>query len=133
MKKQFKINDMEKLLFEPTSHLPLIEFDPEGSLKLEGRSIPEDAGKIYNPLIEFVNQLNVANVIFDINLDYFNTATSKKLLELLKHLDANNQIKTILVNWHFEEGDEDSVETAEIYEECLQRTDFRYMEYAEVA
>jgi hypothetical protein len=124
---------MEKIIFEPTSHLPLIDFNPEGGLKLEGRSIPEDASKIYNPLIEFVDQLNVIQVTFDINLEYFNTATSKKLLELLKHLDANNHIKTVLVNWHFEEGDDDSVETAEIYEECLRRTNFRYMEYAEVA
>jgi hypothetical protein len=124
---------MEKILFEPSSHLPLVEFKPEGVLILEGRSIPEDASKIYNPLIEFVDQLDVVHVTFDINLEYFNTATSKKLLELLKHLDANNKIKTVLVNWHFEEGDEDSVETAEIYEESLRRTDFRYMEYAEVA
>jgi hypothetical protein len=124
---------MEKIIFEPTSHLPLIDFNPEGLLKLEGRSIPEDASKIYNPLIEFIDELDIIQVTFDINLEYFNTATSKKLLELLKHLDANNKIKTVKVNWHFEEGDEDSVETAEIYEECLRRTDFRYMEYAEVA
>jgi hypothetical protein len=124
---------MEKIINEPTSHLPLIDFNPEGYLNLEGRSIPEDACKIYNPLIKFVDQLDIIQVTFDINLEYFNTATSKKLLELLKHLDANNKIKTVLVNWHFEEGDEDSVETAEIYEECLRRTDFRYMEYAETA
>jgi hypothetical protein len=124
---------MEKILSEPTSHLPLVDFNPEGNLKLEGRSIPEDACKLYNPLIEFVDQLNVIHVTFDINLEYFNTATSKKLLELLKHLDANNKIKVVLVIWHFEEGDDDSVETAEIYEECLRRTDFRYMELAEVA
>ena len=48
-------------------------------------------------------------------------------------IPANNKIEEILVNWYFEEGDEDSVETAEIYEESLLRTDFRYIELAEAA
>ncbi len=124
---------MERLFLEPTECLPLADFNVDGKLKLEGKSIPEDATKLFNPLIDFVDQLNVTKVIFDINLIYFNTASSKKIMELLRHLDANNKVKEILVNWHFEEGDDDSVETAEIYEESLLRTDFRYIEYAEAA
>jgi hypothetical protein len=122
---------MENILIEATSHMPLVDFKIDGKLKLEGRSIPEDANKFYNPLIHFIDQLELNQVIFDINLNYFNTASSKLLLELLKHLDANNKIKTVLVNWMYEEGDDDSVETAEIFEECLRRTDFRYKQYAE--
>jgi len=124
---------MEKLFIEPTDCLPLQDFNIDGKLKLEGKSIPEDAAKLFNPLIDFVDQLDVKQVIFDINLIYFNTASSKKIMELLRHLDANNKIKKVLVNWHFEEGDEDSVETAEIYEESLLRIEFRYLEYAEAA
>jgi sulfatase maturation enzyme AslB (radical SAM superfamily) len=122
---------MDDILIEATAHHPFVDFKTEGRLKLMGKSIPEDAVKIFNPLIEFVGQLKVPHVTFDINLTYFNTASSKKLLELLKQLDANGKIKTILVNWLYEEGDDDSVETAEIYEECLRRTDFRYKEYEE--
>jgi hypothetical protein len=124
---------MEKLHVEPTQYLPLVDFTEEGKLKIEGRSIPEDATKIFNPLIDYVDELSVGKVVFDIKLDYFNTASSKKILELLKHLDANQKVKEIQVNWHFEEGDEDSVETAGIFEEFLLRVDFRYREYQEVA
>jgi hypothetical protein len=124
---------MEKMTAEPTSYLPGYDFSLEGRLLLEGRSIPENACKFYDPLIDFVSQLEAEYVLFDINLDYFNTASSKKLLELLKHLDNNAQIKRVQVNWHYEEGDESSVETAEIYEECLKRVDFRLHEYAETA
>lgn len=124
---------MERLVRELTTYMPRVDFSPKGKLVMEGRIIPEDAAKFFNPLIEFVDQIKVKEVIFDINLEYFNTAASKKLLELMKHLDANNNIKTIRINWHFEEGDEDSVETAEIYEESLIRVDFRYFEYADVA
>jgi hypothetical protein len=124
---------MERLVVAGTDCLPEVEFSPEGKLKLEGKSIPEDATKLYNPLIEFIDQLAVEEVIFDINLIYFNTASSKKIMEMLRHLDANNKVGRIQVNWHFEEGDEDSVETAEIYEESLFRCDFRYLEYDEAA
>lgn len=124
---------MERLVRESTTYLPGVNFSPKGTLKMEGRAIPEDASKFFNPLIEYVDQIKVKVVIFDINLEYFNTAASKKILELLKHLDANNKIKTVRINWHFEEGDEDSIDTAEIFEESLMRIDFRYFEYTEVA
>lgn len=124
---------MEKIKVEATPYSPLIDFTPEGSLKLEGRALPEDANKLFDPLIDFVRQISVEQVSLDINLDYFNTASSKKILDLLCALDANDKVENILVNWHFEEGDEDSVETAEIYEELLHRTDFRYIQYAEAA
>lgn len=124
---------MEQLLIQPTSHSPLVDFNPDGKLKLEGRSIPEDVFILFDPLIDFVQKLENVDVTFDVNLEYFNTATSKKLMELFKHIDANNKIGEIIINWHFEEDDEDSVEMAEIYEESLLKANFRYLEYAEVA
>jgi len=124
---------MERLVHETTTYMPRVDFSVTGKLEMEGRAIPEDANKFFNPLIEFVDRIEAKEVVFEINLEYFNTAASKKLLELMKHLDANNKINSARINWHFEEGDEDSVETAEIYEESLFRTNFRYFEYAEVA
>ena len=94
--------------------------------------MPEDVRIIFDPLIEFVQKLNVTEVNFKINLNYFNTATSKKLIEIMQYLEANNNIEIINIFWHFEEGDDDSVETAEIYEDLLLRANFRYIEYAEV-
>lgn len=105
----------------------------DGHLTLEGRAIPEDATKLFDPMIEFARELKTEEVIFKVNLEYFNTASSKKLLELFKHLDANNNVSKVQINWYFEEGDEDSIETAEIYEDLLLRANFRYVEYAEVA
>ena len=124
--------NMEKIITEPTSYLPMIEFSPEGKLKMEGRAIPENACNLFNPLISFIDQLNTTTVVFDIKLEYFNTASSKKILEMLKHLESNTSVKDIKVTWYYEEGDEDSVETAEIYEGCLKRIKFSYKEYAEL-
>jgi hypothetical protein len=123
---------MEPIVIEPTEHSAKVNFNISGQLLLEGRSLPENVAEFYNPLVDFVNNLEADAVTFNVNLDYFNTATSKKLLELMKHLDDNNKIGSVLVNWHFEDGDDESVEMAEIYEEkCPIRTKFRYIEHAE--
>ena len=122
---------MEPINVEPTAHSPRIIFDLNGKLLLEGRSIPEDVDKLFNPLVEFIQNLTVEDVVFDINLEYFNTATSKCLLDLLKNLDANNRIENVLINWYYEADDEDSLEMAEMYEECLLKLEFRYVEYTQ--
>jgi hypothetical protein len=122
---------MERLVIEASTHTPLIEFDPCGKLKLEGRSFPENVAIFYDPLIDFVKELHVESVTIDVNLEYFNTASSKKLMDLFKHLDANRNVQSILINWHYEEGDDDNFETAEIFEEALFRAEFRYHEYVE--
>lgn len=124
---------MENIIIEARGHMPYIEFNTDGSLKMEGRALPEDVNRMFEPLIEFVSNLSAKKAVFDVNLEYFNTATSKKLLDLMKHLEANNKIEEVSIIWRFEEGDEDSVEMAEIYEDCLIRTVFTYIEYTEAA
>ncbi len=123
---------MEKLVIEATNQSPRVEFNPDGMLKLEGRSFPENASIFYNPLIDYVSELEVMEVILHVNLEYINTASSKKLLELFRRLDSNENIFNVLINWHYEEGDDDSVETAEIFEESLDRVKFVYSVHAEV-
>ncbi len=122
---------MNPLVIEPTRKSPFVNFLPSGDLKIEGRSTPENVCTLFDPIISFARNLICKEVNFDVNLEYFNTATSKKLLELFKVIDANNKIDSIKVTWHFEEGDDDSLEMAELYEEYLLRTDFRYLEHEE--
>ena len=47
-------------------------------------------------------------------------------------LDEKEDFLSVQVNWHYEEGDEDSIETAEIYEDSLERVKFTYNEYADL-
>jgi len=87
----------------------------------------------YNPLIEWLRQLNTAAVLFTLRFDYFNSASSKKIMELLKIIDANNNIKVFNVFWHFETDDEDILEMGQIFEERLRKARFFYKEYAEAS
>lgn len=123
---------MKNITIEATGNLPSVEFDPSGWLKIEGRSILANASEFYIPLIEFANELDVPSVKFDINLDYINTASSKQLLTLLKTLDLNENLRSVIVNWFDEEGDDDSLQAAEMYEGSLKRVKFTYNEVAEL-
>lgn len=122
---------MKSFNLEATTTSPKIYFGDDGILLMEGRSLPEDVNRIFDPVISFAQQLELDELKCNINLEYFNTSSSKKILDLFKHLDANRKLQKIRVNWYYEEGDEDSLEIAEIYEESLRRTEFRYHQFLE--
>ena len=64
---------------EGSSKNPQIEFNPlSGDLILTGRSIPENAAKVYEPLLSILTDYikaprQVTN--FRLNLEYFNSAS----------------------------------------------------------
>jgi len=123
---------MQNINIPATSITPQVIFEEDGHLVLKGRSIILDVDSFYNPLIEWLRQLNTAAVLFTLKFDYFNSVSSKKIMELLKIIDANNNIKVFNVFWHFETDDEDILEIGQIFEERLRKARFFYKEYAEV-
>ena len=122
---------MNNLIVESTINTPTVKFGTDGRLLMEGRSLPENVTKFYQPLIEWAAMLTAEVVKMDINLEYINSASAKKILELLKVLDANNNIKEFIVIWHYEKDDEDVLENGQIFEELLRKAVFRYQEYEE--
>lgn len=114
-----------------TQHTPALEVLAADNLKIIGRSFPEDVSRFYNPIIDHVRNLACEKLTLDIFLDYFNTASSKKIMDVFRYADANNGINRIEINWRYEEGDDDSLEMAEIYEESLLKSNFKYIEVAE--
>jgi hypothetical protein len=124
---------MNNLIIEPTSSTPAIQFRTDGRMLIEGRSLPENVMNFYGPLLDWAVKLNVPAVKLDINMEYLNSASTKKMLEFLKILDANNSIKTFIVNWHYEAEDEDTLENGQIFEELLRKAQFRYQEFVDAA
>jgi hypothetical protein len=122
---------MNNLTIEATSSTPAIQFNTDGRMLMEGRSLPENVQKFYDPLLDWAKKIDTEEVKLDINLEYMNSASTKKVLEFLKVLDANNCIKTFIVNWHYESEDEDTLENGQIFEELLRKAQFRYHEYSE--
>jgi SiaC family regulatory phosphoprotein len=98
---------MENIEIEATENTPLIKFHPkQGNLEIKGRSISENSVKFYRPLIESVEKYvfkPISPTIVHIQLDYFNTASAKCIIELLKKLESlpKKGVK-VEVNWYYE-------------------------------
>lgn len=123
---------MENLFIEGTDTLPTVEFNTSGQLKIQGRALPENAHAFFNPLIQWVKGFSIDEINLSINLEYFNTAVSKQLYDFLKAVESNQGFKKINLMWHYEDGDDEILESGEIYEELLPRINFSYHKYAEI-
>ncbi len=115
---------MENLIIEGSPKTPTIEFKPgEGYLLLKGRSIPENSIEFYKSLVEALETYNnnsLPNTKVDIQLEYFNTSSSKCILDVFKKLEAINAGDSeVTINWYYEEDDEDMLEAGEDYQAII--------------
>ena len=120
---------MKELIIEQATNTPLIDLNRvTGDLLFSGRSIPENATKVYEPVINWVKEYILepnptSNLRLD--LEYFNTASSIYLARILKIL---GQIKVpeyvLIIHLYFpvEEFDEMN-EFEDIYEAFSPITD----------
>lgn len=122
---------MEDIFIKGTESVPTVSFKTNGEIKLEGRALVEDAYKFFQPLIAWVREFSADEINIEINLEYFNTSVSKQLLDLFRIIDANQKNKVVNIMWLYEEGDDEMLESGEIYEELLPRFNFSYKEYSE--
>ena len=112
---------MEKLYIEGSAKTPTIDFNFEtGVLELKGRSIPENSIEFFNPLNDWIDGYGSSpkdTTMFEVRLEYFNTSSSKCILDLFKKLEGvDGSTTTVHVNWYFETDDEDMQEAGEDYE-----------------
>jgi hypothetical protein len=64
----------------------------------------------------------------NIQLEYFNTSSSKCILDVFKKLEAIYKAKNeVIINWYYEEDDEDMLEAGEDYESII-RVPFKMIE-----
>ncbi|MGQ1909762.1 DUF1987 domain-containing protein [Marinifilum sp. RC60d5] len=115
---------MNSLVIEGSPKTPTIKFDGDnGTFSIEGRSIPENSLDFYKPVMDWLDSYisepkDETNVI--IRLEYFNTSSSKCILDVFKKLEiifkrGNN----VNIKWHYEEDDEDMLEAGEDYQSIV--------------
>lgn len=114
---------MQKYSVNPTPKTPKIEFDPQtGEFLLEGRSIPENSLEFYKPLVTWLESYiknPQPNTILKVNLEYFNTSTSKCLVEIFRKLENLNDQGEVKILWHYEDEDEDMMESGEDFRKIV--------------
>lgn len=123
---------MEPLIIEGTPKTPSVRFDAQqGLVEIKGRSIPENSIEFYKPLVDWLKKYgeNPAPLTqVNIQLEYFNTSSSKCILDVFKKLEAIFKAKhDVIINWYYEEDDEDMLEAGEDYESII-RVPFKMVE-----
>ena len=123
---------METISFEGTPKTPTVNFNADtGVVEIKGRSIPENSIEFYKPLVDWLEEYKenaqpMTKVI--IQLEYFNTSSSKCILDVFKKLEAVHKAKNpVEIHWYYEEDDEDMLEAGEDYESII-RVPFKMVE-----
>ncbi len=126
---------MEPINIEGTPKTPSIKFlSEEGVIEIKGRSIPENSIEFYKPLVDWLEAYAkdpLKKTQVNIQLEYFNTSSSKCILDVFKKLEAIHKSKhDVVINWYYEEDDEDMLEAGEDYESII-RVPFKMVEIVE--
>ncbi len=115
---------METIVREGTPKTPYVRLDGEkGIIEIKGRSIPENSIEFYKPLIDWLEEYgsDVSNdTAVNVQLEYFNTSSSKCILDIFKKLESIfKKGQKVEVNWYYEEDDEDMFEAGEDYQSII--------------
>ena len=126
---------MEPLIIEGSAKTPTVKFDAkDGVIEIKGRSIPENSIEFYKPLVEWLEEYSAGALPLtqvNVQLEYFNTSSSKCILDVFKKLEAIHKgPNEVIINWHYEEDDEDMLEAGEDYESII-RVPFKMIEIVE--
>lgn len=135
---------MDALIIEATENSPLISFDTESKIfEIVGESRPENVREFYEPILNWMDDCgtemssnlndenNATPITFNFKLEYFNSSSSKFILDIVKKIyDYHTKGIKIKVNWFFDEGDEDMQEAGEELSKMV-KFPFEYVEITE--
>lgn len=115
---------MENLKIEGTTKTPSVEFDSSTAvMTIKGRSIPENSIDFYKPIVDWIDAYAASpgdKTVLNMQLEYFNTSSSKCILDVFKKLENIKKTgKDVQVHWHYEEDDEDMLEAGEDYDAII--------------
>lgn len=125
---------MKPLYLDATDETPEVKLDKDKNIfEFNGKSLPEDVVTFYNPIMDWLDEYSgnlndVTEVKF--RLDYFNTASSKMILDILLKLEEfKDSGKIVKVKWYYAEDDEDMEEAGAEYAEIVD-VPFEYESYS---
>ena len=115
---------MEVIKIVGTDDTPSVNLDVANEIfEISGRSLPEDVAVFYEPILDWIDRYSeeaTGKTIFNFKLVYFNTASSKMILDILLKLEEMHEAgKDVLIRWHYPEDDEDMEEAGEEYADIV--------------
>jgi SiaC family regulatory phosphoprotein len=119
---------LEKLIIEGTGKTPAVTFSYDDAvLEISGKSIPENSFGFYQPMLNWIDTYGnepKPKTHVKIMLEYFNTSSSKCLLDIFRKLGniQKSGKSEVEVSWHYEEDDEDMMEAGQDYNSLVDLT-----------
>lgn len=115
---------MEAKRLAGTDESPEIILDKStNEFKFMGKSLPEDVKEFYTPILNWIEEYVVDpndETVVEFNMEYFNSASSKQILDILERFAmVTDRGKKIMVKWHYMEDDEDMEDAGESYADIV--------------
>jgi len=103
-------------IITPTSSTPEVILDPTGLIRIKGRLIHIDISEFYGHLENWIDTYlcNPADRTFiNIHLEYLNSVNLIAITGILKKFSPVNIKEKVIINWYYDDGDEDIFEQGE--------------------
>ena len=125
---------MDNLQIEAKKSSPAIDLNAQThTLNISGESYPENTANFYAPVFEWVEKylesIDEEEVTVNIELIYFNSSSSKVIMDLFDLLEeASDDGKNIVVNWIYDEDNDAALEYGEEFAEDIESLTFNLVE-----
>jgi hypothetical protein len=126
---------MDSLKIEATKCTPEVIFNAENNiLKIKGDSYPENITEFFSSVFTWLEKYlgELKNQVFTINieLNYFNSSSSKLLLDIFERLEEEVEKfdKKIIVNWIYDAEHDNIEEYGEEFKEDLNSLTFNLVQ-----
>jgi hypothetical protein len=123
---------MQALIIPATIRTAGVHFDADtATLFIRGNSIPENSDGFFQPLHDWVEEFKKQHqgpVKFRVFMTYFNTATIRHIIGLMKRL-IQHYGKELTIEWAYEKGDEEIRDRGQDLSEVV-KFDFVFEEVA---
>ena len=125
---------METLRIEATDDSPQVLLDQEDNqFEISGKSLPEDVVDFFQPVMDWMTSYRKkpnARTEFNLKMIYFNTASSKLIMDILMIFEEMvEEGHDVVIRWHSMQSDEDMQEAGKEYEEMLE-IPFEHLTYS---
>ncbi|MDT8411797.1 MAG: DUF1987 domain-containing protein [Vicingaceae bacterium] len=111
---------LKKINIKQKELTPLVCVDKKNTkLVFKGVCVPENTYEFFNPIFKWIDEYSLKPIKefkFQFELDYFNTSSSRMILELMKRIQ---KIPNQYIEWLLFEDDEDINEVVNDYNELL--------------
>ena len=124
---------MNSLIIKATDDSPGVVFDTSSNrFTIAGESRPENAGKFYTPIINWVSDLEEtlrkqkeetkenSKLVFVFKLDYFNSTSAKYIVDMLLSLKKiAKQGHIIGIEWHYDKRGDDMLDAGKEFADMV--------------